>query len=101
MEQFFYTETMTVMNADADFRSLLKPSNFRTLLYCHEWHCNTKSKNNIYYREITKPSVAMLQKETDFSKILALSLFVSRIFADYSYSSFSFDDLAFFANRFY
>ena len=26
MEQFFYTETMTVMNADADFRSLLKPS---------------------------------------------------------------------------
>ena len=26
MEQFFYTETMTVMNADSDFRSLLKPS---------------------------------------------------------------------------
>lgn len=26
MEQYFYTETMTVMNADADFRSLLKPS---------------------------------------------------------------------------
>ena len=26
MEQFFYTETMTVMNADADFRSLLKPA---------------------------------------------------------------------------
>ena len=26
MEQFFYTETMTVMNADADFLSLLKPS---------------------------------------------------------------------------
>ena len=26
MEQFFYTKTMTVMNADADFRSLLKPS---------------------------------------------------------------------------
>ena len=26
MEQFFYTETMTAMNADADFRSLLKPS---------------------------------------------------------------------------
>ena len=26
MEQYLYTETMTVMNADADFRSLLKPS---------------------------------------------------------------------------
>ena len=26
MEPYFYTETMTVMNADADFRSLLKPS---------------------------------------------------------------------------
>ena len=26
MEQFFYTETMTVMNADADFRSMLKPN---------------------------------------------------------------------------
>ena len=26
MERFFYTKTITVMNADADFRSLLKPS---------------------------------------------------------------------------
>ena len=38
---------------------------------------------------------------TNSFQILTLSLFVSRIFADYSYSSFSFDDFAFFANRFY
>ena len=31
MEPNFYTETATVLNADADFRSLLKPS---ALLYC-------------------------------------------------------------------
>jgi len=32
---------------------------------------------------------------------LSLSLFVFRIFADYSDTSFSFDDFALFANRFY
>ena len=35
MEQFFYTETMTVMNADADFRSLLKPSALLRLSLIH------------------------------------------------------------------
>ena len=60
-----------------------------------------KAKTNLYHCEITKHPVATLHSETDFSKILTLSLFVSRIFTDYSYSSFSFDDFAFFANRFY
>ena len=37
MEQFFYTETMTVMNADADFRSLLKPTRKATPRSLKNW----------------------------------------------------------------
>ena len=44
---------------------------------------------------------ALASKQSDLIDGLALSLFVFWILADYSDTTFSFDDLAFLADRFY
>ena len=44
---------------------------------------------------------ALASKQSDLIDGLALSLFVFWILADYSDTTFSFDDFAFLANRFY
>ena len=44
---------------------------------------------------------ALASKQSDLIDGLALSLFVSRVFADNSDFTLSFDDLTFFANWFY
>jgi len=53
--------------------------------------------DNALWRVIPKPR----EKNMGSQAASALSLFVFRIFADYSDTAFSFNDLAFFANRFY
>ena len=58
--------------------------------------CNTESKNSIYKHENNLKSIFRSSIHS-----LALSLLVFRVFTDNSDPTFSFNDFAFFANRFY